>query len=148
MKKYYTVWMMISFLENVTIIKRTKKPTAMGWLNSGNVEEQSQYKTGRKADKRWNAGIQATDPWFFQDNGADLDIQYHMVKDLAKMTSMPFYGDSNRGTKNKTSTANSVALYQIVYCFLVESISTICLLGRNEELAFIGQISKKPAITQ
>ena len=105
----------------------------------------------RREEKRISVEMQAFKQQildFLQDTGADLNVQYHMVKDLAKMTSMPFYGDSNRGTKNKTSTANSVALYQIVYCFLVESISTICLLGRNEELAFIGQISKKPAITQ
>ena len=75
----------------------------------------------RREEKRLSVEMQAFKQQildFLQNNGADLDVQYHMVKDLAKMTSMPFYGDSNRGTKNRKPTNEVIKAYcRLLICY-------------------------------
>ncbi len=68
---------------------------------------------------------------FLQDTNADSNIQYHMVKDLAKMTSMPFYGDSNRGTRNKMPSNDVVKAYSRLL---------VCYFKMTEDLEFVEKL--------
>jgi hypothetical protein len=56
---------------------------------------------------------------FFEETDAPEEIRYHLVKDLAKMTSMPFYGDSQYGKRTRMPSNKVIKMYGkllIQYC--------------------------------